>query len=71
MLQEEEAQNLNSDESLTGDMFKTLLERMLNMNRYLYWPEEEPPRGYSKSMKIDEAGSLRYIDWILARENAI
>lgn len=69
LLQEGEIQNINQNEELTGSMFKVFLERMLNLNRYLYWPTEEPPKSYAKSMVIDETGSMRYIDWFLSKTN--
>lgn len=64
LLQSDEVQNLNDDEVLMGSTFKTLLERMLNMNRYLYWPTEEPQPGHAKSMQIDTSKSIKYVDWI-------
>ena len=65
LLQSDEVQNLNGDEAHTGSTFKTLLERMLNMNRYLYWPTEEPHPGHAKSMQVDTSKSIKYVDWIV------
>lgn len=69
LLKSDEVKNLNDEETLTCDMFKTLLERMLNMKRYLYWSDEDLSKDYTKSIKIDETGSIRYIEWILEKEN--
>ena len=69
LLQAEEAGNLDTDKALTGGTFRVLLERMLNMHRYLYWADEESQYGGSKSMKFDETGTMRYVDWICQKKN--
>jgi len=65
LLTREEVENVNHDEVLTIDMFNNLLERMLNMNRYLYWQSTDdvryPGRG---KIKVDQTNSIKYIDWI-------
>ena len=63
LLQKAESDSLVADVSLLGKDFCTLLYRMLNMNRYLYWPIEEPPAGHTKEMQIDTTNSIRYFDW--------
>lgn len=65
LLQSSEVKYINDDQLLIGGTFRILLERMLNMNRYLYWPLEEPAPGYAKSMQVDQVGEIQYIDWIL------
>lgn len=69
LLNKEEVISLNFNEDLSGDYFKKLLSRMFNMNRYLYWPIEEPNNGYSKEEKIDQTNSMSYIDWFLELKN--
>lgn len=68
LLTSDEAQSLNVNEALTGGMFKTLLERMLNMKRYLYWPDDPNKQYYERHAGIDETGSIKYIDWVLDRQ---
>ena len=67
LLSIEEMQSVNENESITMSQFKTLLERMLNMNRYLYWPTENPQPGYEKTIEKDSSGSIRYIDWLIQK----
>lgn len=69
LLNKEEITSLNFNEDLSGDYFKKLLSRMFNMNRYLYWPIEEPNNRYSKEEKIDQTNSMSYIDWFLELKN--
>lgn len=69
LLRKDELNIFVADAPLLNKEFCTLLYRMLNMNRYLYWPAEEPQAGYAKSMQIDQTGSLKYIDWILEMYN--
>lgn len=64
LLQENELGSFVADAPLLNKDFYTLLSRMLNMNRYLYWPTEELQAGHAKSMKIDTSGSIKYIDWL-------
>lgn len=64
LLQKDELDSFVADAPLLNKDFYTLLSRMLNMNRYLYWPTEEPQVGHAKSMKIDTSGSIKYIDWL-------
>lgn len=64
LLQKDELDSFVADAPLLNKDFYTLLSRMLNMNRYLYWPTEEPQAGHAKSMKIDTSGSIKYIDWL-------
>ena len=65
LLQKDELDSFAADAPLLNKDFYTLLSRMLNMNRYLYWPIEEPQAGHAKSMQIDTSKSIKYIDWIL------
>lgn len=51
LLKTEELNELSADDALLKGDFVILLSRMLNMNRYLYWPAEEPGNGHSKSMQ--------------------
>lgn len=69
LLQKDELNSFAVDAPLLNKDFYTLLSRMLNMNRYLYWPTEEPQSGYAKSMQIDTSGSIKYVDWILANSS--
>ena len=62
LLQENELDSYIADEPLQNNQFYTLLGRMLNKNRYLYWPTEEPPAGHAKSMQVDITNSIKYID---------
>ena len=64
LLQKDEADGLAEDSPLLSKDFHTLLSRMLNMNRYLYWPTEEPQDGLSKSMQTDTSGSIKYFEWL-------
>ncbi len=65
LLQEDELALYAADQLLQSRRFYTLLYRMLNKNRYLYWPTEEPPAGYAKSMKVDLTNSIKYCDWFV------
>lgn len=60
----EEIEAKDCDKPLQNTQFYTLLCRMLNMNRYLYWSTEQPLAGVAKETKTDQGGSIRYIDWI-------
>lgn len=62
LLQKDESDSLAADALLLNKDFCTLLYRMLNMNRYLYWPIEEPPAG-RKKMQVDTTNSIKYFDW--------
>lgn len=64
LLQENELTYYVADQPLQNNQFYTLLCRMLNKNRYLYWPTEEPLNGYAKSMQVDATKSIKYIDWL-------
>ena len=64
LLQEVEIASYALDELLTMKDFQILLQRMINMDRNLYWPIEEPQSGYAKSMQRDTNGSMKYVDWI-------
>ena len=44
-----------------------LLCRMLDKNRYLYWPIEELSRGNEKSMQIDQTNSVKYMNFFLEK----
>ena len=68
LITEEEYSSFEFDESLTSNLFCTLLSRMLNMNRYLYWPTEEPQPGHAKEMQVDLTNSIKYIDWLCQNE---
>lgn len=65
LLQEDELDIFVADAPLLNKDFCTLLSRMLNMNRYLYWPTEELQTEYANSMQIDISKSITYIDCIL------
>ena len=69
LLQEEELDFYVADALLTNKQFYVLLNRMLNKNRYLYWPIEDSPVGYAKSMQTDTSRSITYIDWISKDSN--
>jgi hypothetical protein len=69
LLHEDELEMFIADDALQNKQFYTLLNRMLDKNRYLYWPTENPRPGYAKSMQIDRTNSIRYIDWILEKRN--
>lgn len=62
LLKTEELNELSADDALLKRDFVILLSRMLNMNRYLYWPAEEMQNGRSKSMQTDTSKSVRYFD---------
>lgn len=64
LLQENELTYYVADQPLRNNQFYTLLCRMLNKNRYLYWPTEELLNGYAKSMQVDVTKSIKYIDWL-------
>lgn len=65
LITEEEYNSFEFNESLTGMLFCKFLSRMINMDRYLYWPTDEPQLGHEKSMQIDTSRDITYIDWIL------
>lgn len=64
LLQKDELDSFVANSPLSNKDFCTLLSRMLNMNRYLYWPMDEPSAGYVKSIQIDLTSSIKYIDWL-------
>lgn len=67
LLEENELGYYDADSSLTNKQFYTLLYRMLDKNRYLYWPENYRALGYdspmSVDMEIDQTNSIKYVDW--------
>ena len=69
LLEEDELDFYVANDPLLNKDFCVFLSRMLNMNRFLYWPTEESPAGYAKSMQIDQTNSITYIDWILEKKN--
>lgn len=63
---EEEAEYVNPEQYLTIDIYNTMLSRMLDMNRYLYYrPRKlDSGSGVRQRIEIDKNGSMKYIDWI-------
>ena len=64
LLQYTELDSCHANEFIKNEQFYTLLSRMLNKNRYLYWPTDEPAYGGSKSMQFDFTDSIKYADWL-------
>ena len=64
LLKNEESEIYAPDSALTYEQFYTFLSRLLNMDRYLYWPDEseKPTAGHARSVKVDSAGQVKYID---------
>ncbi len=64
LLTKEESEAYAPDSALTYEQFYTFLSRMLNMDRYLYWQDEseKTTAGHARSVKVDSAGSVKYID---------
>ena len=71
LLQEDELEFYVADAPLQNKQFYTLLHRMLDKKRYLYWPIDEPSDGYIKSMQVDKTNSIRYINWILENNKGL
>lgn len=67
LLKEEELELYVADGELQSKQFYTLLCRMLDKNRYLYWPIEELSRGNEKSMQIDQTNSVKYMNFFLEK----
>jgi len=71
LLQENELEFYVADAPLQNKQFYTLLHRMLDKKRYLYWPIDDPSDGYAKSMQVDKTNSIRYINWILENNKGL
>ena len=61
LLKESELEYFAADSPLLKKDFITLLNRMLNLPRYLYLPVMIPPR--TRSFMRDQTGSMLYIEW--------
>ena len=67
LINEDELTDYIAENPLKSGQFYTLLCRMLNMKRYLYWPATNVS-AYEKSMETDKTESITYIDWLLGEE---
>lgn len=64
LLQENELNFYIADEPIQNNQFYIFLSRMLEQNRYLYWPEDEPLGGHGNSMQTDTSRSITYLDFL-------